>query len=33
MNPRVEDVKPTDDYKLELVFANGIMAWEIRARQ
>ena len=23
MNPRVKDVKPTDDYKLELFFTNG----------
>ena len=23
MNPRVKDVKPTDAYKLELVFING----------
>ena len=23
MNPRIQDVTPTDDYKLELVFTNG----------
>jgi hypothetical protein len=23
MNPRVSEVRPTDDYKLELVFSNG----------
>ncbi len=25
MNPRVQDVTPTDDYKLRLVFTNGEM--------